>query len=183
MEEEIWKDVVGYEGKYSVSDKGRVKNIKKGNILSPGKNMRGYHQVNLFKKGRKIKSVHRLVATAFIPNPENKEQVNHKNFNTIDNSVENLEWVTASENQKHSYLHKPKRRSYFIGKIGGQHPSSKKICIVDKKGNVLKIFDGIREAARTMNVTYGSIRYSILRPYKWKLINDRPRKYHWKYID
>lgn len=82
---------------YSISNLGNVRNDKTGRILKYYSKPNGYKQVQL---GRKMvpQYVHRLVATAFIPNYENKPQVNHKNGNKSDNRVENLEWVTASEN-------------------------------------------------------------------------------------
>ena len=84
---EIWKDIIGYEGRYQVSNLGRVKslnynNTNKEKILKPKKENNGYLRVNLSKNGKaKMYSVHRLVAIVYIPNPENKETVNHKNEN------------------------------------------------------------------------------------------------------
>lgn len=101
---EIWRDVVGYEGKYKVSNKGRVKTFQRKiiRILIP-KNEE-YFSVDLSKFGKqKIILVHRLVAKAFIPNPENKPFVNHKDGNKLNNCVENLEWSTVAENTQHAY--------------------------------------------------------------------------------
>ena len=106
---EIWRNIKDYEGIYEVSNLGRIKSIsrngtiKENRILKPNKVM-GYSQVGLQKYGtRKYKKIHRLVAEAFIPNPENKKEVNHKDGNKTNNCVDNLEWVTTSENQLHSY--------------------------------------------------------------------------------
>lgn len=110
--EEIWKDVVGYEGLYLVSNMGRVKSMHSRNthrahrsdgILSPLNTGTGYHKVLLSNGTVKQAKVHRIVAAAFIDNPENKPQINHKNGIRTDNRVENLEWATNSENSKHSY--------------------------------------------------------------------------------
>ena len=114
--EEIWKDVVGYEGLYKVSNKGNVKSLnwkKRGyakNLwLKPHKN--GYWQVELAKDGvKKCFVVHRLVASAFIPNPNSYPQVNHKDENKKNNCVENLEWCNASYNAIYSL----RRRGAFV---------------------------------------------------------------------
>lgn len=102
---EIWKDVKGYEGLYLVSNYGNVMRTKNGQnkILQLSTFTSGYKCVGL-RKGTEAKTVkvHRLVAIAFIPNPENKPHINHINCNTIDNTVENLEWCTHAENMAHA---------------------------------------------------------------------------------
>lgn len=104
MQEE-WRPVVGYEKFYEVSNIGRVRSIKRngtnGKVLAKILDNDGYHIVCLMVKQRKNKKVHRLVAEAFIPNPENKPQINHINNIRDDNNVSNLEWATALENNQH----------------------------------------------------------------------------------
>jgi len=107
MENEIWKDVKGYEGYYEVSNLGRVKRIGKTNCLRSAITKDGYEQVTL-SVNNKLKSyaIHRLVAIAFIPNPNNLPQVNHKDENKLNNYVENLEWCTQEYNLKYGTARK-----------------------------------------------------------------------------
>lgn len=99
---EEWKDIKGYEGLYQISNKGRVKSTRNNIILKPMISDKGYYHVDLYNKdNRKSCRVHRLVAQAFIPNPNNYPQVNHIDENTINNQVSNLEWCTAQYN--HNY--------------------------------------------------------------------------------
>lgn len=110
MQNEIWKDVVGYEGYYKISNLGNVLSLLdrgrwKGNSVLKSGNCHGYRCVNLCRKGSKQKfaRIHRLLANAFIPNPLNKPQINHKDGNRTNNNLENLEWCTSAENLSHSY--------------------------------------------------------------------------------
>ena len=100
--EEIWKDIKGFEGIYQVSNLGRVKRVKTGRILKSDMNSKGYLRVGLCKNSIKSnKRVHRLVAETFIPNPDNKSEVNHIDENKTNNSLDNLEWMTTKENINH----------------------------------------------------------------------------------
>lgn len=115
---EIWKDIEGYEDLYQINNFGNVKRLKRlqmqkgrklieiqtNNILKPNISKGGYSRVWLFKNNiRKEFKLHRLIASHFIPNPENKTQINHKDGNKKNNDIPNLEWCTPSDNVKHSY--------------------------------------------------------------------------------
>ena len=146
--QEIWKDIIGYENLYQVSNLGNVKSLcfgarnkRKSNItrlLKTNSNNFGYLKVELYKDGKsKIKYVHRLVAEAFIPNPDQKPQVNHIDGNKANNTLSNLEWVTSSENLSHA-CKTGLRISPMHGKFGNLNHLSKRILQLAKDGTFLK---------------------------------------------
>lgn len=133
---EIWKDIDGFEGLYEVSDLGRVRRMgvpdsvgrnRKERLIAQTKDGCGYYRVRINKNATKYtRKVHRLVATAFIPNPENKPEVNHKKGIKTDNRVSELVWSTTSENVQHAYDNLGKVTP-MKGKFGASCPNSKKI--------------------------------------------------------
>lgn len=149
---EIWKDIPGYEGLYQVSNLGRVKALErmtkrerplfvKERILCPGKRT-GYLIVSLGSgKARKSYSVHRLVANAFIPNPENKRTVNHKDGNKMNNEASNLEWNTDKENLNHAI-------KTGLLKYENNRKGSKPVAQYDQDMNLITIYPSMREAER-----------------------------------
>jgi hypothetical protein len=102
--EEIWKDVVGYEGLYQVSNLGNIFSLQSKRLMKKNVNNRGYERVTL--KGKQV-SLHRIVCIAFIKNEENKLVVNHKNGIKTDNNINNLEWATCRENSMHYHSSNP----------------------------------------------------------------------------
>jgi len=140
MEQEVWKDVAGYEGKYSVSSHGRVRSnftISKlgkwrelGTILKFSINKRGYYTVKLINDGyEKTRKPHRLVCIAFHENPENKPQVNHKDCNQLNNHYTNLEWCTPKENTQHA--HKNGRSKEYNDKIRKVTPEHERFIVAN----------------------------------------------------
>ena len=97
-----WKKIKGYESRYEISDMGEIRRLSDGGLMRPAKNSNGYLHIVLSKDGvAKDYRVHRLVASHFIENSEGRRDVNHKNGIKTDNRVENLEWLTHSENEIH----------------------------------------------------------------------------------
>ncbi len=115
---EVWKDIPGYEGYYQVSNKGRIRSLDrikiiKGQILKQMDNGRGYKKVTLCKNGRyKQTYAHRLVGKVFLDNEENKRTINHKDGDKSNNKVNNLEWATYSENERHKLLNNGRKITF-----------------------------------------------------------------------
>lgn len=162
MENEVWKDIEGYEGLYQVSNLGRVKHLATYKIDSRGRewrtperlltpilNRNGYYRVSLSKEGRgKYIYIHRLVATAFIPNLLNRACIDHINTVRTDNYVNNLRWVDHQENMMNLITRvnaaKAKER-YLANHRRGQSPFAIKIVGVNKQTGKLLRFDCIRD--------------------------------------
>lgn len=162
--QEIWKDILGYEGKYQVSNLGNIKNLKylnsnKTKLMCLKKHNKGYKQVELSKNHKtKTYLVHRLVAQAFIPNPNNYPLINHKDFNKQNNNVENLEWCNQSQNMKHSCS--KIRETCFTRKVTSHTPKKlfSKIFQYDKDNNLIKDWENICEIKNTLNYHPTSIK-------------------------
>jgi hypothetical protein len=158
--QEIWKDIIGYEGHYQISNRGRVKSLARKDasqhtlkecILKPNLNKLGYPLVSLCKDGQpKTYKIHRFVAIAFIPNPYDKPEVNHKSGVKLDNRAENLEWVTHQENINH--------KNTILGKNnkGQNHGMAKltEVSVLQIRKSSLKI----KELARMYQVSKTLIR-------------------------
>lgn len=152
---EIWKDIKGYDGLYQVSNTGRVRS---SNGIMKSRVSGCYPRIKLCNNGASEHLfVHRLVAEAFIPNPENKSQVNHKDGNKLNNVVSNLEWVTPSENAIHSHrVLGHKAYNPCLGKFGDKHWNSK-IVLQIKDGTIVGKFFGACEAQRKTKINNSGI--------------------------
>ena len=172
MNNEVWKDVKNYEGLYQVSNLGKLRSLKRngttGKLLKGFYDQCGYIRVALCKnnKAKKYK-LHRLIAEAFIPNPNNLPQINHDNGIKTDNRVENLEWCTASFNTKHSYINN-------LNKTRG-----KKIKVTNKNNNYDQTFRSMRLASMKMGYNKGylfkKIKNNIYENeiFKWEVLNNQ----------
>ncbi len=186
---EIWKDIPGYEGMYQISNLGHIlslnyKRSHKPRLMKIHKTYDGYDRVGIGgKKHPLIITVHILVARAFIPNPENKPQVNHKDGNKSNNCVSNLEWVTGKENIQHAIKNGLRPVMAYKPPKGKDHYSSKPILQYDLQGNFIKKWECQSEAARFYSGLPGAINNCIkgrIKSYKgyiWKMFNgDIPQK-------
>ena len=150
LKQEEWKPIPGYEGLYEISNYGRVRSYKrssKGKILSPCKDGSGYLFVILCKDGKtKLRRMHRLVAEAFIPNPNNFPQVNHMDECKENNYFGNLEWCSPAYNI--SYGTRTRRMA---------EKNSKPVVQLDKKGNFISEFESLTEASKITDIVISSI--------------------------
>ncbi len=182
LKNEEWRDVVGYEGLYLVSDLGRVKSSyivsrAKDGIIKMGSDKNGYCSFALWKdKSQITKNGHRVVAKAFLPNPKNKPCVNHIDGDKRNNRTTNLEWVTYKENSRHAietglYRHPEMKKGY-------DSPHSKEVYQLTVEGVFIKAFGSSIEAAISL---FGDInRGSIIR----KCCRDKSSSYKgflWRY--
>lgn len=151
---EEWRDIPEYFGLYQISNFGRVRSIGYGKerILKQRKDKDGYLIVNLWKDGKvKTFKVHRLVALAFLPNPDNLPQVNHKNEDKTDNRVENLEWCSAKYNINYGTCIKrraEKQSKSIKGVFINRSDQSKPVAQFTKEGTLIGIYPSTAEAER-----------------------------------
>ena len=150
---EAWKAVPGYEGRYEVSDQGRVRN-NAGKVLKLNRMVHGYICAHLYdgtgKANRRVKTIHQLVARAFLPNLSNLREVNHRNFDKADNRVSNLEWVTRKENVRHAI-------------VGGRRPKNgKQVCgICLETGEIVKFDNQIDAEIAVRGCQTGGISHAL----------------------
>lgn len=169
---EIWKDIEGFEGIYQISDKGNVKSLNyrrtgKEMVLKPG-TYGGYFMVNLYINGKsKGYKIHQLVCKTFLENINYKPCINHKNGIKTDNRLDNLEWVTYSENSQHSY-DTGLQKGALLGKLGSKHHSSIAIYQYSKSGDFIKEFGSSFEAQRETGIHHSQILRCCKRLKKYK---------------
>ena len=169
--EEEWRDVVGYEGLYQVSELGNIRSLPRlamrsngkpltinGKILSPGTDPKGYLRACLGKHN--TMKVHRLVAAAFIPNPLNLPEVNHIDGNKQNNSIENLEWVSHADNVKHAVS------------IGKYSTRNSKISYDD----VRAIKAEYVRSSQAHGTSALAKKYGVTSPYIWRIIHGKKRQ-------
>ena len=152
MNKEEWRPVVGYEGLYEVSNLGRVRNSRTGRIRKITFDQDGYLQLSLFRKGSNVcRKVHRLVAMAFIPNPDNLPCINHKDENPANNCVDNLEWCTHQYNNNYGNRIEKYRKSNTNGK------KSKPVLQYTLEGEFVREWPSVMEIHRKLGYSQGNI--------------------------
>ena len=190
MKKDIWLPVVGFEGLYDVSNFGRVRSVfyhkKRGPFMMKffrhsnyfGDDDNRYRIVTLWKDKKKYKIfVHVLVATAFIPNPEGKKEVDHINGIRYDNRVENLRWVTRSENRQNP-ISKKRMSDAHRGCFGAKNNYHHGVVQLTMDGKFIKEWESISTAVRMLGVRQSGVtaccvgRYGSSGGYKWKYIED-----------
>ena len=189
----MWKPIQGYEDEYLISDRGEVWSIRGNRILQPKREKTGYLRITLSTPtSRKTFAVHRLVALAFIPNPENKPTVNHLNEIKNDNRVENLSWATHREQNVHgtriaramantNWVARSTRVDYYA--IARKHnyetmnaKQMRKVAQLNPTGEIITTYDSIGQAARSIGVSSGRI---------WECCNGRRKTCKgsiWNYV-
>ena len=170
--EKEWRTVIEYD-KYEVNQFGEIRHKKRKQILKPRPNRSGYEYVNFRINGEsKNFAIHRIVANAFIPNPNGYTEVNHKDYNKSNNCVDNLEWVTSSGNKSHAYK-----------KIENHIIRGKEVEQYTKAGEYVKTYDTVSDAAKAMGCCVAAIsncclgRTKTSMGFQWRFSEGSTTKY------
>lgn len=185
---EVWKPIPGYEGFYEASDKGRVRSVERIIVLKDklGKDRPCVHKSRILKPcertyirsnikprkqvvlcvhpNKKSYDVHRIIASTFVPNPNNYDTVNHIDGDQFNNTPSNLEWISKADNNRHAFKNNLIHTQKLIAKLD---PATKEI---------LKVYPGEAEACRRIGISQGKIRTAMQN-------NRKLRGFYWKYID
>lgn len=170
-----WREVQEYTN-YEVNQFGETRHKKRKQILKPRSNKGGYLYVNFKINGKNTNfAVHRIVDLAFIPNPNGYTEVNHKDYDRTNNCVENLEWVTSSQNKQHAYLREENKKS-----------RGKEVVQYSKDGELIKIYSSVSEAAKEFGCSVAAIsncclgRTKTSQRFRWSFTESSTTKYERK---
>lgn len=161
FENELWKEIDGYAGRYQISNFGRVWNVATQKMMRLQMKKSGYLQVNLMKPNKKMRSerIHRLVALHFCEKPEGCNVVNHIDSDKTNNRADNLEWTTVSGNTKHCYENNEKfRKLVHENSIKGANKIILTLEVRDKDDFLIGVFKGYKNAAEALGLNEKTIR-------------------------
>lgn len=161
FENESWREIEGYGGRYQVSNYGRIWNVATQQMMKPQLKKTGYYSVNLMKPNKKIvtERVHRLVALYFCNKPEECNVVNHIDSDKTNNHADNLEWTTVSGNTKHCFDHNQSfRKQVLENAIKAASKTVLTLEVRDRNGFLVGIYRGYQETAQILGINEKTVR-------------------------